>query len=338
MKPQSLIELVKGHKTYIQTHNFPDPDALASALGLQAFLRLHGIDTTLCFDGKIDKLSTRRMIHTFEIQILSKEETHQMCETDYIIAVDAQKYNSNITDFVGSEVACIDHHPTFTDCEYAYKDIRITGACSSIIASYYYDTDTKMDSNIAAALLYGIKMDTSDFSRGVTDLDIDMFGYLYKQADKEKFNAMLKNVMEYEDLKAYGAAIESVQVFDRIGFASIPFDCPDALIATISDFVLSLDIVDIAVVHAIREDGIKLSVRSEVSHVNAGCLVASAIEGVGKGGGHSSMAGGYISKENKKLLGEDIEYGIRQLFLDTIDQMEKKRNRKKEKIDKKEEL
>lgn len=321
MKPYSLIKLVKGHKTYIQTHNFPDPDALASALGLQAFLKVHGVESTLCYDGKIDKLSTKRMIHTFNIEILSKDELVHMRQTDYIITVDAQKYNSNLTDFVGDEIGCIDHHPTFIDCEYAYKDIRITGACSSIIASYFQETQTPIDANVAAALLYGIKMDTSDFSRGVTDLDIDMFSYLFKLADKEKYNAMLKNIMEYEDLKAYGAAIESVKVFDRTGFASIPFDCPDALIATISDFILSLNIVDVAVVHARREDGIKLSVRSEVASVNAGNLVAKALTKIGKGGGHSSMAGGYIPKENRRYLGEEVDYSIRNLFLDTIDKM-----------------
>lgn len=30
-----LIRLCQGHAVYIQTHNFPDPDAIASAYGLQ---------------------------------------------------------------------------------------------------------------------------------------------------------------------------------------------------------------------------------------------------------------------------------------------------------------
>ena len=43
-----LIELLKGHKVYLQTHNFPDPDALASAYGLQQFLKHYDIDSTIC--------------------------------------------------------------------------------------------------------------------------------------------------------------------------------------------------------------------------------------------------------------------------------------------------
>jgi len=34
-------------------------------------------------------------------------------KSDYIICVDSQKNTGNITDFIGDEVACIDHHPIF---------------------------------------------------------------------------------------------------------------------------------------------------------------------------------------------------------------------------------
>ena len=67
MNPFQLVELLEGHKTYIQTHNFPDPDAIASAFGLRCFLKHHGIETEICYDGRIEKLSTRKMITVFGI-------------------------------------------------------------------------------------------------------------------------------------------------------------------------------------------------------------------------------------------------------------------------------
>ena len=103
MDPLQLVELLRGHRTYIQTHNFPDPDAIASAFGLQHFLNYHGIKADICYDGKIERLSTRN--------ILSKEDLDDMKKEDYIVTVDSQKYNANLTDFIGDEVACIDHHP-----------------------------------------------------------------------------------------------------------------------------------------------------------------------------------------------------------------------------------
>ena len=46
-----LVNLLKGHKVYLQTHNFPDPDALASAFGIQVFLRAHGVASTNRYDN-----------------------------------------------------------------------------------------------------------------------------------------------------------------------------------------------------------------------------------------------------------------------------------------------
>lgn len=60
MNPFNLIDILKGHTVYIQTHNFPDPDAIASAFGLQQFLDFYGVHTTLCYDGKIGRLSEKK--------------------------------------------------------------------------------------------------------------------------------------------------------------------------------------------------------------------------------------------------------------------------------------
>ena len=132
-----LVNLLKGHKVYLQTHNFPDPDALASAFGIQVFLRAHGVETTICYSGEVETNSTKKMIDVFHIEAYEIDEITDMSPEDYIVTIDGQKYNSNLTDFPGNEVACIDHHPTVVEIEYEYKDIRIVGACSTIIAQYF---------------------------------------------------------------------------------------------------------------------------------------------------------------------------------------------------------
>ena len=179
-----LVTLCRGNRIYIQTHNFPDPDAIASAFGLQKLLESFGVASELCYDGRIDKLSASKMLDAFQIHMLPYEQMRPaLQEEDYIICVDTQKHSGNVTDFVGDEVACIDHHPTFTPMEYMYQDIRITGACSTLIAEYYESMGIKPDSDVATALLYGLKMDTLQFTRGVTELDIRMFGFLFPCCD-----------------------------------------------------------------------------------------------------------------------------------------------------------
>ena len=133
-KLNDLIAILRKERVFIQTHNFPDPDAVASAFGLQHLLKHFGIESVIVYKGNIEKLTTVRMLTEFGIETVNIDEVSDMTPQDQIITVDAQKYNSNCTDFIGDEVACIDHHPTVVECEYKYCDVRIVGACSSMIA------------------------------------------------------------------------------------------------------------------------------------------------------------------------------------------------------------
>ena len=317
-----LIEICKGHKVYIQTHNIPDPDAIASAAGLQFILKTYGIPSTICYDGDIDKFGSSKMLEMFGIEMFADHDIcHEMKSEDYIICVDSQKNAGNITDLVGDEIAAIDHHPTTSkneDVKYLYKDVRLVGACASIITEYFIDLGLEMDSDMATLLLYGIKMDTLQFSRGVRDEDISAFGYLNHRVNEEKLAKLEMNNIEFSDLKSFGAAIENIQVFDYLGVSYIPFPCPDAMIAMVADFILSLIEVEVAVIYCERKDGFKFSVRSERSDVDAGKVTAKALEGIGTGGGHASMAGGRIPAENVHLLGDYQNNTIVERFIKAL--------------------
>ena len=71
---RNLLPFLKGRSVYIQTHNFPDPDAIASAYGLKQLLKNFDVDTTLCFEGKIDKLSATKMLDAFGIEMFAYSE------------------------------------------------------------------------------------------------------------------------------------------------------------------------------------------------------------------------------------------------------------------------
>lgn len=315
-----LVQLCLGRHIYIQTHDFPDPDAIASAFGLQKLLEHFQITSTICYYGKIDKFSTRKMTALLNINMESYHSlSDKLTEEDFIICVDSQKGGGNILDFTGTEIACIDHHPNCSDAVYQYCDICIAGSCASLITRYYKDLQIEPDKTTAAALLYGLKMDTSDFTRGTTLLDIQMFEYLFGLADPDLMSDLEHSNMEFADLRAYGAAIENIQLHGKVGFASIPFACPHALTAAVSDFLLSLEEVDIAVVYSYMDDGIKFSIRTENGLIHAGEIVHNALKGIGNGGGHAFMAGGYIAEDSVPLLGNFPDTKIRELFLAVID-------------------
>lgn len=317
-KLSELVTLLRGRRVYIQTHNFPDPDAIASAYGLQVLLGMFNIKTTICHHGNVERTATANMVSEFGIQMTTDEDIKDMTMDDYIVTVDSQKGNANILDLPGDEVACIDHHPVFCDAGYKYKDIRMVGSCATIIADYYRMYKLDMPESVATALLYGLKMDTKDFTRGVTELDVQIFNYLFPKANGQLIRRFQSGVIQYDELEAFVDSMRDIQIFDGTAFAFLNFPCADAFIATISDFILSLDVVTFCVVYSRREHGFKFSVRSELDELNAGKITAQALKDCGSGGGHRSMAGGYA--DEGKLLQMSIDYNktIQNLFLNVI--------------------
>lgn len=321
-----LVSILKGSRVFIQMHNYPDPDAIGSAFGLQKLLEHFDIHAVICYDGETERISATSMLTNFNIEIVPYQSIHGMNMDDKVVIVDAQKYNSNLTDIDGDEVACIDHHPTEQDCEYAYKEVTLVGACASLIAQHYFDNDIIPERDVASALIYGIKMDTEGFTRGVTQLDIAMYGKLFPYADNDLLNRMRLNTMEMDDLAAYGSAIRNIKVFNNVGYAFIPFACQDALVAMISDFILALHVVEFSVVYAVRGSGYKFSVRSEIPALHAGQIIHNALSAYGNGGGHACMAGGYAHladlPENESLR----HHEIRAAFQTAIQEFRKNNN------------
>jgi nanoRNase/pAp phosphatase (c-di-AMP/oligoRNAs hydrolase) len=147
-------------------------------------------------------------------------------------------------------------------------------------------------------------------SRGVSDLDLEMFYKLYKLSDRSLLNELDMNMIQFSDLYAYGHAINSIKIYDNLSFSNTGIDCPEALIATISDFVLALEEVNLSIVYSLKKDGIKLSVRSDREEYDAGLITKLALEGIGNGGGHDRMAGGFVlfgPDVNKEMLCAEIE-------------------------------
>lgn len=314
-----LIELIRGHRVFIQTHNFPDQDAIASAFGLQVLLENYGIKTIICHHGCVERTATANMVAQFGIEMTTDDDLKDMREEDYIINVDSQKGNSNIRDLIGDEVACIDHHPVFCEAEsYRYKDIRIVGSCATIIADYFRQNEIQMPENVATALLYGLKCDTKDFTRGVTDLDVEIFNYLFPRADSRLIRRFQSAAIQFDELNAFADSMRNIDIYNGVAFTYLDFACADAFMATVSDFILDIDKVIFAVVYTRRGSGFKFSARSEFDELDAGQVVSEALRGIGSGGGHKSMAGGYADESGILNLGADAHSVIRKLFLDVI--------------------
>jgi len=295
-KLDTLVDLLKQapDEVFLQPHNVPDPDAIASSYGLQYLLKQRGVESVIVYENEIEKANSLSMLELFQIEMKPAGEVATLGEEDWAVLVDAQKGNSNITDLATDEVAAIDHHEYQGNMGYRFEDVRPEiGACSSIIAEYFFENDIEPPPVVATALLYGIFMDTDNLTRGIHLLDIDMFYKLYKFADIRFINELKGSQISRHDLDLYADAFRTVEVYDEIGFLRLE-SVNDSLLGTASDIVLTVAGVNIVVAYSIRDNGIKFSTRSLSSSVKANQLIRHILKDIGFGGGHETMAGGFL--------------------------------------------
>jgi nanoRNase/pAp phosphatase (c-di-AMP/oligoRNAs hydrolase) len=296
-----LADILKDapDEVFIQPHNVPDPDAIASSLGLYYLLSQRGIKKlAIVYDQEIEKANSLKMLELFNVPVVRAVDAHTLGAEDWAVLVDAQKGNANITDLPTDEVAAIDHHEYKGDMGYRFEDIRPNvGSCSSIIAEWFFENNIDPPRVIATALLYGILIDTDNLTRGASNFDIDMFYRLYSLSDIDMIVELKGNEISIQDLDLYAEAFKTVEIYDELAFLHLQ-NVNDSLLGAAGDIVVSIAGVNIVVAYAVKEKGIKLSVRSICNKIKANDLIRFIVEDCGVGGGHDNMAGGFIPIEN----------------------------------------
>jgi len=299
-KLDELVDLLKKapDEVFLQPHNVPDPDAIASCYALEHLLRVRGIESNIVYEHEIEKANSLKMIDLFGIEMRHSRDITTLGKEDWAVLVDAQKGNSNITDLETDEVAVIDHHEDSGKHGYRFKDVRPeVGACSSIIATYYFENNVEIPVSIATALLYGIFMDTDNLTRGVSVLDVEMFYRLYGLTNITLINQLKGNQITLEDLKEYARAFQNVEVYGQLAFLRLD-NSNDSLLGSAGDLVITITGVNVVVAYSIREGGIRFSIRSINKDIKANFLVRHILKDVGFGGGHEAMAGGFLPSKN----------------------------------------
>jgi len=294
-KVKKLIKTLKGKKRiFIQTHNYPDHDAVASAFALHYMLRNCKIESNIIFHGDILRDSLQKMIDKLNIPILPHYK-YELNDEDTIVIVDANKGNKNVAALKGNVVAVIDHHPGIEHEDLEFCDIRSDyGACASIIFSYFAELMLEPGREVATALHAGIVFDTHQFSRNVNPLDIETVAMLYHVSDVAFVNSLVRNSIKLDDFKQYRYLLEKLRVKGNFAYCHFADGCNKDLLAILADYILSVEEIEFVVLSAQSAEGVSFCVRSEIPDIPANTAVQKLLEGVGSGGGHIDMAGGRI--------------------------------------------
>ena len=292
---KKLIKTLKSKKrVFIQTHNYPDHDAVASAFALHYLLRNFKIDSAIIYHGDILRDSLQKMIDRLNIPILPHYK-YELNDDDTIVIVDANKKNKNVAELKGEVAAVIDHHPGTAYEDLEFCDIRSDyGACASIIFSYFAELMLEPGREVATALHAGILFDTHQFTRNADPIDIETVAMLYRVSDVAFVNSLVRNSIKLDDFKQYRYLLDKIRVQDRCAYCHFQEGCDKDLLAILADYLLSVKEIKVVVLSAQSSDCVSFCVRSEIPEIPANTMIQQLLAGTGSGGGHLDMAGGRI--------------------------------------------
>lgn len=164
---QRFDEMVNAaEKIYITAHEKPDDDAVASVLGVYAYVsRVLGKDARVIMTGEpTGAWKERDEQKTLE---WSSDFMSISSEADLAIFMDGSNYKrfgQSVDSFDSSKTKsiCIDHHPGEPDkFDLVFQDTTASAAAQLVYELFFADTD--LDKDVAEDLMYGIIADTGNF-------------------------------------------------------------------------------------------------------------------------------------------------------------------------------
>jgi len=290
----------------ILTHDYPDPDCLASGVGLQILLSRWGVKTSqITFGGFIGRAENRAMIRFLNIPVVPLNLI-EYADFEKIIVVDAFPGDANLSVNPKRKIdVVIDHHPHKCAVQpdfYCYIRSDI-GSTSTIITQYLLAAECAIPTDVATALFYGIKTDTHFLSRHVSAEDLECYKYLFDYIDHKALSQIEAPDRDPEYFRILHRSTESMTVYnDTIGHIHLGLIASPDYIAEIADLFHSLESLEWMICSALFKNHIYYSIRTknmETAGITAERIARSLN---GSGGGHSHMAAGQIPIKNNSSI------------------------------------
>ncbi len=295
---QLLATLLPFHRVVLVSHVNPDPDSLASMLGIQALLESAqpGKPVTLTVDGMIARSENRAMVDLIPIPLVPVQTVPVTPETA-VVMVDTQPYTGRRYSEAAMPQVVIDHHDTGgLHAGVLFCDIRASvGATSTIVTNYLIEKGVSLSPKLATALLYGVESETTGYPREATPLDDSALIWLFPRADKDLLAQIRNPKLPQSHFATFQTALANAFIYDKLVVTWCGTVTQPDIIAEIADFFIRFDQVDWSLAVGVFDGQMKLSLRADWLGGRAGEILYEVVNGLGSAGGHDKRAGGAIS-------------------------------------------
>jgi nanoRNase/pAp phosphatase (c-di-AMP/oligoRNAs hydrolase) len=312
----------------VVTHDNPDPDAIASAVALQRLTERAGGEGDICYYGNISHQENRAFVNLLEFDLRNLEDGADIGEYAGVALVDHSRagVNDGLPEETDVDIV-IDHHPPRLPVEARFVDLRSdVGATSTLLVDYYRRLDVTPDEATATGLLFGIRVDTDEFTREVSPDDFEAAAFLLPHADFGTLERIDSPSVSADTLETIGRAIRNRKRHGPALVSGVGYLTDRDALAQAADRLLDLEDVTTTFVYGVDDGTVYVSARARGTDGDLGETLREAFGQIGSAGGHAGMAGAQLSlgllesvDTDHESLVEVVDAVVTDRFLDAFD-------------------
>jgi nanoRNase/pAp phosphatase (c-di-AMP/oligoRNAs hydrolase) len=298
----------------ILPHDFPDPDALSAAFGLQHLAQQRfGIESRIAFGGVIGRVENRAMVKLLRIPV------HPVRRTDFkrykhVALVDTQPaFQNNPFPHNRRATIIIDQHASVEppNAELTLVDTGC-GATCVIIAQALLLAAVEIPPRLATALAYGILSDTLDLFRATRPDVVETYLSVLHHSDMRALARIQNPPRSRSYFVTLNRCVREAVIRHRLIVSHLgPVKVPE-MVAQMAEYLLTYDRATWAFCTGRYKGRLHISLRTSRPDAQAGEVLRDIVDNRKTAGGHRAIAGGSFLVGAKKT---DEEWQQRELIL-----------------------
>ena len=264
---RDLLLVRKGESHAIAIQDYPDPDAISSALAYQEIARQFDIRADILYEGLISHPENLALVNLLDVELVRYVGGLPLDDYAAAVFVDNQGTTTRLTKRLKERgiptLAVIDHHDPQDLLDPIFSDIRPVGAAATQFAGYLasgvlleLDRSNERHVRLATALLHGLHSETSSFIHA-DRAEHEAAAFLSQFADKELLERVLCVQKSRGTMETIHAALGRRIIRGGLSVAGVGYlrwSDRDA-IPQAADFLLKEENVNTAVVYGLVTDG-----------------------------------------------------------------------------------
>jgi nanoRNase/pAp phosphatase (c-di-AMP/oligoRNAs hydrolase) len=308
---QSIMQMITefmgrvGKRTLlIQTHDIPDPDAIASAEAFRIIARHYGVKAVLVANGLPQRRENRTLLRECMISLRSLDAVRIGDPNKYAWAyIDCLPGGGNVTMHAqapGELYMAIDHHGhAHVSQKYAASDYIIlapeVGATATLLGETLIEMGIPIHSKLASAMSYAIISDTQDFSRGASKTDLEVYASIFPHTDQRIISRIRNSRKSRRYFRTVHRCLDNTNTYRTLAWTWIGEVESGEIVAEMADFILSLEGVSWSLALGHSESRMFLSLRSSSPTASCAKVIRRLVPfSPFTVGGHDRFAGGFI--------------------------------------------